>query len=130
MVGLIVVAACLIVAMVMMLWPYKVVEITDLMVSPATVRTGDTMTATFSVKKFTDDVAVTNWSLQDGANYVLASGSSSSQPGEFITSKAILLNIDVPPGRYHLVLSASYNVNPLRTLHYRWVCENQIVVVR
>jgi hypothetical protein len=130
MIVLILVMVFMAVVLFWLLYPYKVVEVTNLRVTPVQATTGTTLHATFHVKKYTDDTGVVNWALQDGVNYVLLSGTTSSKKGEFDTERAILINVDVPAGKYHLILSGSYKVNPVKTVTYHFKCLDAIEIIK
>ena len=113
-----------------LLWPYKVCELSNLEILTEEVRAGESITFAMDVKKFTTDTAISTISIQDGSFYNLLTSHVSSLPGTFTTMKAVLLNIDIPPGTYHIVVDAIYEVNPIRKVKVRARSVNTIRVVR
>jgi hypothetical protein len=128
-ISLIIVAVILCVCLFWLIWPYKVVTMTDLKILTEQTQVGGEIAFQMHVHKYTNHTALTNISLQDGAFYSLSSGNITSPPGDFDTARTVLVNQAVPSGKYHLVITAKYQVNPIKSVTVIVKSDNIVEVI-
>ena len=99
-----------------LVWPYKVIEVSDVHMVTKGARIGESLMYAFHYHKFNKMTGEYVISLVDGAYYNIASGMSASPAGEFDRNRSVLITQDVPPGLYHIEVKIRYKTNPIRTV--------------
>lgn len=114
--------AAVIIALFLLLWPYKTVDVTEpveITNKPIPAR----QVAEYEVQqcRYTDATAIVTRRLVSKTNrqlYIPLGGNTSEAPAGCYTFKppAILIPIDTPPGLYEIEFKLEFQVNPIRTI--------------
>lgn len=119
----------------MLFWPYKTVtfnQTTNLEVlnQNKQLRAGEELQYKISYCKYTDKIAIITRTIQDGVLYILPPVETKVSEGckENATVNIAQIPKAIPPGKYTMVITLAYKLNPLRTVTHTLATEPFYVV--
>lgn len=109
-------AVVLFTTMYWLLWPYKVMTITNAKMDRTVYTQGDSATYSNNYEKFMDIESETTRQFVDGLIFDAGNYSSNIPIGKGHVVREVLIPETLPPGNYHILVTLRYKVNPLRTI--------------
>ena len=115
-------------------WPYKVVDTSPdpyLIVYPSdkVVHPGEYVTYEFNYTKYTSHLPIIQRQFVDGLVFNVAGNSEPTitEPGRGTARVQVHVPETLPPGEYQLRITATYQLNPIRTYQHINLTEKFIV---
>jgi len=123
-----------------LVYPYKTINITNFRVDSVYNRpmnTGYITKICWSFDKYIDKPALYAISLvpikgptPNTICYGLESGGVNSEPGHHDTCKPVKISEEVEPGEYHVRMSVTYRVNPIREITRIFYTGNTLIITK
>lgn len=120
----------------MLFWPYRTVTFNqtqnlEVLNENKQVRAGEDLQYKISYCRYTDKQAIITRTLQDGVVYILPPVQATKVAegcADNVTVNIATIPKAIPPGKYTMVVSLEYRINPLRTITHTLATEPFYVV--
>jgi hypothetical protein len=97
-------------------WPYNPIRVDGIKVCQSEVRRGEVIYFTFKGEKFMNITSHITIELVNGERMLIMSYDSNTPPGEAFKKRSFIVPYHIQPGRYQLVWTGVYNINPIRDI--------------